>query len=248
MGEGWIKLHKKFLDWEWYDDHKTCRLFIHLLLKANYEDNEWRGILIKRGERATSLRNLAKETGLTLKQIRLSLDKLRGAQQTAQRTAHKGAQSFSIITICNYEEYQQVGAHEGAQRRAQRRAPIKEVKNKEKENIKRKFTPPTIAELDEYITEKGYAIDAEYFWHYYEARGWKLKNGPMKSWKSALVTFEKNNKRWADERNGIQQGATPEERDWHKLSESAFAAKYGEGDINRGNDIWLSTAKKLGKL
>ena len=129
------------------------------------------------------------------------------------------------------------------------KTPLKDnTKNKRKIEKRKNFKKPTIEELDEYIAEKGYAIDAEYFWHYYEARGWKLKNGPMKSWKSALVTFEKNNKRWADERNGIQQGATEVERDWHKLSESAFAAKYGEGDINRGNDVWLSTAKKLGKL
>jgi len=257
MLSGWILLHKKFLEWEWYDDHSACRLFIHLLLKANHKDNVWRGVLIKRGERATSLRNLAKETGLTLKQIRLSLDKLRGAQQTAQRTAHKGAQSFSIITICNYEEYQQVGAHSGAQRTAQRRAPneiSKEVKKEEKIYKKEKSPADIMRDFvghgesyKKYVDEYGQTLIDEFYDYWTEPN----KSGTKVKWElQKTFDLSRRLKRWGRNNfnNSKAEGDTPIERDWHKLSESAFAEKYGEGDINRGNDIWLSTAKKLGKL
>lgn len=38
---GYIKLYRQIVDWEWYDDIPTSRLFMHLLLKANYAEREW---------------------------------------------------------------------------------------------------------------------------------------------------------------------------------------------------------------
>ena len=51
--EGWIKLHRKILDWEWYDDINTKVLFLHLLLTANHEEQKWRGKIIERGQLIT---------------------------------------------------------------------------------------------------------------------------------------------------------------------------------------------------
>ena len=31
---GWIKIHRKITEWEWYDDVNTFRLFMHLILKS----------------------------------------------------------------------------------------------------------------------------------------------------------------------------------------------------------------------
>ena len=49
----WIKLHRCFLDWEWYQNGDMVRLFLHLLLKANHADGEWKGMTIKRGQLIT---------------------------------------------------------------------------------------------------------------------------------------------------------------------------------------------------
>lgn len=58
----------------------------------------------------------------------------------------------------------------------------------------KKFIPPTVDEVQAYCMERGNNIDAEYFVSYYEARGWSLGKGTkMKNWKSAVVTWEKNN-------------------------------------------------------
>lgn len=100
----WIKLYRKMLDWEWYYDTNTVRVFIHILLKANYEDKVWRGILVKRGSYITSLRKLAKETGLSLQQIRNTLSNTETTHDTTQSSTHK----YTIITINNYDKYQQV--------------------------------------------------------------------------------------------------------------------------------------------
>jgi len=67
--------------------------------------------------------------------------------------------------------------------------------NKEKEIYKEKekrFVPPTVEEVEAYIKEKGYQVDAEKFVAYYESKGWLVGKSPMKSWKAALVTWKKN--------------------------------------------------------
>jgi len=61
--QGWIKLHRKFLEWEWANMPEMVSIFIHLLLRANYEDGKWRGISIKRGQFITGRNTLSKTTG-----------------------------------------------------------------------------------------------------------------------------------------------------------------------------------------
>lgn len=78
---------------------------------------------------------------------------------------------------------------------------IKEIKTetiKEKENTnvfpKKKssrFIKPTVEEVDAYVKEKGYHIDAENFVNYYESKGWVVGRAPMKDWEAACRTWEK---------------------------------------------------------
>lgn len=102
MDTGFILLHRKLLEWEWYDDINTKSLFIHCLLKANHKDNNWRGQLIKRGQFFTSLNHLSFDLKLTTKQIRLSLEKLIKTNEIQSKGANKG----TMITVCNYDSYQ----------------------------------------------------------------------------------------------------------------------------------------------
>ena len=55
---GWIKIHRKIIKWEWYQDLPTKSLFFHLLLTANIEDKKWQGKVISRsdGRRGVGLR------------------------------------------------------------------------------------------------------------------------------------------------------------------------------------------------
>ena len=100
--QGYIKLFRSLLKWEWYDDINATRLFIHLLLTVNHKDEKWHGFVVERGSRITSYGKLAKETGLSVKQIRTSLSKLIGTGEVASKTSNK----FSIISISNYDLFQ----------------------------------------------------------------------------------------------------------------------------------------------
>ena len=62
--------------------------------------------------------------------------------------------------------------------------------NKSKGKTSR-FTPPTLQEVENYIKEKGYSIDAEAFIAFYDSNGWLVGKNKMKSWKSAVTTWAK---------------------------------------------------------
>lgn len=99
---GWIKIHRKLLDWEWFDDAGTLQLFLHLLLTANYEEKRWRGQVIERGQVVTGLESLANQLKTTVKKVRIRLERLQKSQAIELQPTNK----FTIVTICNYEEYQ----------------------------------------------------------------------------------------------------------------------------------------------
>lgn len=102
LKNGYIKLWRSLADWEWYKDWKTTRLFVHLLITANYEDGTWQNIEVKRGQRVTSVAKLSEETGLSSKEIRGILDRLKKTNELAIKTTNK----YTIITIEKYEFYQ----------------------------------------------------------------------------------------------------------------------------------------------
>lgn len=58
-------------------------------------------------------------------------------------------------------------------------------------NKSRRFTPPTLQEVEEYAKEKGYDLDCEYFWDYWESIGWKRNGTTIKDWKATLRNWVK---------------------------------------------------------
>lgn len=98
----YVKISRKILDWEWYTDKNTKLLFFHFLLKANWKDGRFQGEEISRGSFATSLDSLAKETGLTVREVRTAISHLK---KTGEVTVNRHAK-FSVITVKNYNQYQ----------------------------------------------------------------------------------------------------------------------------------------------
>lgn len=150
---GWIKLHRTLKDWEYYEDHNATRLLIHLLVSVNYEDKKWKDTIIKSGTLVTSWQNLAHETGLTLKQIRLAMSKLERARETVRSVAGKGAGKWQVVTLVKWDKLQgfddevgQIKGQEKGRTREGKKTPTKEVKNKEVKN-KEIYINPTNVEL-----------------------------------------------------------------------------------------------------
>ena len=102
MDSGWIKVHRKMTEWEWYKDQNTSRLFFHLLLTANHEPKRYRGVDIPVGSLTTSRAALAQQTGLSEQQIRTAIKKLISTGEITSRTTNK----YTVITVSNWDLYQ----------------------------------------------------------------------------------------------------------------------------------------------
>ena len=59
--------------------------------------------------------------------------------------------------------------------------------------VSKRFTPPTLEEVEDYINEKGYNIRASKFIDYYTSNGWKVGKNPMKDWRAAVRSWAHNN-------------------------------------------------------
>lgn len=73
----------------------------------------------------------------------------------------------------------------------QERASISE---KRREAVMQRWTPgrfivPSVTEIQEYITDKGYKVDACSFFDFYQSKGWMVGKNKMKDWKAAVRTW-----------------------------------------------------------
>lgn len=103
MNEGWIKLHRQLLKWEWYNKPNTLRVFIHCLLKANHQKRTWRGIEIPQGAFISSPEKIGKELDLSRQNVRSAIINLQSTNNLTTKTTNK----YTLISINNYESYQQ---------------------------------------------------------------------------------------------------------------------------------------------
>lgn len=129
--DGWIKIHRQILEWRWYSDINVTRLFLHLLLKANFDTKDWQDVTIGRGQLVTSIGRLAEQTSLSIKEVRTALKKL----ESTGEIITKGANRFTTITICKYDTYQCLEDEQG-QTKGKRRANEGQTKGKQRATIK----------------------------------------------------------------------------------------------------------------
>ena len=126
---GYLKLYRQFLSWEWYSDLPVRVLFLHCLLKANYNTVKWKGKTIKTGQFVTSLAHLAQETGLSLQETRTALTKLKSTCELTQQATSQ----YSIITVNNWGKWQ--GEQHAEQQASNKQATtIKERKKNKNSN------------------------------------------------------------------------------------------------------------------
>ena len=108
---GYVKIHRKILEWGWYKDINTFRLFIHMLLKANWKEGKFKGTTVPRGSFVSSYPHLAEECGLTINELRSALKHLKSTGEVTVRTNNK----YSIFTVNNYCKYQDDNSQDDSQ-------------------------------------------------------------------------------------------------------------------------------------
>ena len=102
LESGYIKVYRSLLFWEWYDDANTLRVFLHLLLTANHEEQSWKGIKVQRGQRVSSFSKIGQELGLSEKEVRTAV---RHLIKTGE-VAHNATSKYGVFTVNNYDRFQ----------------------------------------------------------------------------------------------------------------------------------------------
>lgn len=99
---GYIKIHRKIMKWEWGHDPLFFGAFIKLILLANWKDGRFEGHKISRGSFVSSYPNLSKYLGISVRSCRTLINKLKSTGEvTCSATRH-----FTIYVIVNYDKYQ----------------------------------------------------------------------------------------------------------------------------------------------
>ena len=206
--EGWYKLHRKLLDSPlWLSEPFTRgQAWVDLIGLATHENQFFyvRGIKVNvsRGEVAWSEPKLAARWKWSRTKLRNFLKDLDKEQQIGQQKNNV----TQILTIINYELYQEKEQQAGQQKNSRKTAEEQQkdvYKNEEndnnEENKKKKiFIAPKISEVTQYFTENGYTEEsAGKFWQYYDTGNWTDSKGQkVKNWKqkAQAVWFKPENK------------------------------------------------------
>lgn len=134
--EPYIKIFKRLTTWEWYKDTNTFRVFMHILLTANYEPKKYKGVTIGRGQCVFGRRAWAEKLGLTERQIRTSIAHLKATNEITITSTNR----FSVITVVKWDFWQIENGNRPTNRpterqRSDQQSAIKSTTSKEYKNI-----------------------------------------------------------------------------------------------------------------
>lgn len=191
----YIKLDRNILDWGWYTDENTFRVFIHLLLTANIKPHMFLGVEIGRGEVATSYKSIAESLEISIRSARTAISHLKmTGEVTIKRHPH-----FTVISIPNYDSYQ---ANRQSNRQSDdNQVTIKRQQSKNDKNEKKDIYIQPLNDYggvylsdDDFDELKGLVKDAGEFLDIIDRVGDWLKDNPRpkEKHKTIVKTFLRN--------------------------------------------------------
>lgn len=92
--EGYIILHKKLLEWQYYQNPNMVRLFLHLLLIAD-----------EKGNVSITLKVLTEQLGIPTQTVRTCIKNLAENGLINKETNKSVNKTSTLITICEYDSY-----------------------------------------------------------------------------------------------------------------------------------------------
>jgi hypothetical protein len=100
--EGWIKLHRKLLDWRWFSDGNTLKVFLYILLQANHEKKSWKGIEILPGQMIFGRERLSETLAISEQSLRTIITRLKSTSEITTKSTNK----YTVVTVVNWASYQ----------------------------------------------------------------------------------------------------------------------------------------------
>lgn len=196
-----------------FDKFKTPKeAYVFLYLLAHSDEN---GVVER-----MSVRKIAEELELPVMTVQHTIERLRNMYHLCT-TVCTTYQSGNTLTISNIDSYRKVVCTTGCttfvpqeketdkektEKQENPPSPHKEVKEKKEKEKEKKdkttarttFRKPTVDDVESYIREKGFNVNAQQFFDHYEMIGWVYGKDrkPIKDWKAAVRTWVRNESRF----------------------------------------------------
>lgn len=157
-------------------------------------------------QRSETVPGLAGAAAMAFSFIRAQLDRDAEKWGRVRRLRAEAGRTGGLRTQQNNRELKQVQANavlleqneanQAVPVTAPVTAPVTEIGSKAgKPSQRKRFAPPSIDEVQKYCQERGNTVDAEQFCAFYESKGWRVGNQPMKSWQAAVLTWERRERK-----------------------------------------------------
>lgn len=196
-----VKVDRNIVNWRWYQDANTIRVFLHLIINANIVDHDFERITVHRGEIVTSIPSLANSLNMSVQAVRTALGHLKlTGEITCRRYPH-----YQVISIPGYDRYQAVStvrstvksqsANSQITDNQHQSKNIRKKEGKEGKNSSRADTtttirvPPSVDDISAYCRENGLSTDIDAFIRFNESRGWMRGNRKVKDWRPLLAQW-----------------------------------------------------------
>ena len=199
---GWIKIHRQIKEHWLYTENRVYSKFeawMDILMSVNFTDAQTiiKGKLynVKRGDCLYSLETWSKRWGWDKSKVRRFMSLL----EKDGMIVLKSDTTTTQLTVCKYDSYQDNRHTDETQTTHRRHADdtqttLREEEEERKKEKRKVFIKPTIEEIRTEMLKKQMIDESERFYHYYESNGWMIGKNKMKCWKSAIVTWKKNQK------------------------------------------------------
>lgn len=143
-------------------------------------------------------RNVLKQVGLIdfkTNGVKATSYMLYFVQDTAQHTVQDTAQSIVQDTVQSTSTLNKLDKTR-LDKTIKEKIPL--------ESKRKKFQKPTVEQIQAYCDERKNDVNPNLFYDYYEARGWMVGKSPMKDWKAAVRTWERNDGHKTQEKSGVE--------------------------------------------
>jgi len=191
----------------WCEDSDIRVVWITMLAMSDKNGRIW-----------ASIPGLAKRAAVSIEQTESALNKFLSPDPYSRTKEHEGRR-IEVIDggwrLLNHAKYRAIRDEE--ERKAYKREWIKNKREEEKQKgvdnvdpgrppythtdtdtdtkdqkkgTSRRFTPPSLKEVEQYCQERSNSVDPKAFINFYESKGWVVGKTKMKSWKAAVRTWE----------------------------------------------------------
>lgn len=150
-----VKIDRNILRWGWFRDGDTFRVFMYLILTANYEDSFYMGHKILRGQVVTGRKKIAEDLAITEQRVRTAIKHLKSTNEITTTATPK----FTIVTVTGYDKYQSINQVTNQQltnnqpTTNQQLTTYKEIKKLRNKEIN-KYSRETYQEIIAYLNAK----------------------------------------------------------------------------------------------